>query len=199
LIIPRPRKHNLGGDWARGQKINIGIYFIIVIARPEPSEIWGHRGRCRGLCKLLPHVVHLLLWLICWHWWMHANGRHHGSKVWGRHGLLPCCREGWALHRCTGNRWGTARGRGQDGCMHSCHQSAHGVGVGCMGVVHWARLGARGAGVAVVNVTPVRVVVTPILVTFVWGWWAQGSPHSVRWLLLGLIAGSAPAVSPVAS
>ncbi len=125
----------LGGDWARGQKNNISIYFIIVIARPKPSEMgrlmvgvvvryhtagrWGHCGGRRGRCKLLPNVVHQLLWLICRHLWMHSDGHHHGSKVGGRHGLLPPCQEGWALHWCAGNQWGAARGRGQDGYMHS--------------------------------------------------------------------------------
>jgi hypothetical protein len=74
----------VGRDWARGQKIDIGIYFIIVIAPPKLSEMgrlrvgvvlwyhepgrWGHHGRHRGRCELLPHVVHLLLWLACRHW-----------------------------------------------------------------------------------------------------------------------------------
>ncbi len=79
--------------------------------------------------------------------------------------------------------------------MHPCHQSAHGVGAGGLGVMHQARFGACRTGVVVANIAPVSAAIMPVFVLLEWGQWAEGSSHAIRLLLLLLVAVAAPAVA----
>jgi hypothetical protein len=63
--------------------------------------------------------------------------------------------------------------------VHLCRQSAHGVSAGGLGVMHWARFGARRTGVVVADIAPVSAAVMPVFIPLEWGGWTEGSLHAI--------------------